>query len=142
MLRTVGVAVSMAAAVGVCVLAGGCGSSPPAEVSKSELAAVRKTHAAVKVGESKQKVLDSYKAANKVKLGASELGGATIEEWKVEAFHDEKKRKDLFVTFLYFRNDRFVDSSDTRIDFRNNASIVEGWSGGGRSATQEQERSK
>lgn len=108
---------------------GGCGSKPAAEVSKKEMLAVRESHAAARVGDPKQKVLDSFKSGNKVKLGASELGGATIEEWKVEAFHDEKNRKDLFVTFLYFRNDKFVDSSDTRIDFRNNAAIVDRWSG-------------
>jgi curli biogenesis system outer membrane secretion channel CsgG len=107
----------------------GCGSKSAAEVSKNEMAAVRQSHAAARVGDPKQKVLDSFKAGNKVKLGQSELGGATIEEWKVEAFHDEKKRKDMFVTFLYFRNDKFVDSSDTRIDFRNNAAIVERWAG-------------
>lgn len=107
----------------------GCGSKPAAEVSKKELAAVRESHAAVKVGDPKQKVLDSFRSGNKVKLGASELGGATIEEWKVEAFHDESKRKDLFITFLYFRNDKFVDSSDARIDFRNNATIVDRWAG-------------
>jgi hypothetical protein len=108
---------------------GGCGSKSAAEVSKKDMVAVRESHAAARVGEPKQKVLDSFKSGNKVKLGASELGGATIEEWKVEAFHDEKNRKDLFVTFLYFRNDKFVDSSDTRIDFRNNAAILERWAG-------------
>jgi hypothetical protein len=108
-------------------LSAGCSSKPAAEVSKSDLAAVRQTHAAIKVGEPKQKVLDSFKAGNKVKLGSSVLDGAAIEEWKVEAFRDEDKRKDLFVTFLYFCDDRFVDSSDTRIDFRNNIAIVDRW---------------
>lgn len=108
---------------------GGCGSKSPAQVSKGDMAEMRESHAAAKVGDPKQKVLDSFKSGNKVKLGASEIGGATIEEWKVEAFHDEKKRKDMFVTFLYFSNDRFVDSSDTRIDFRNNPEIVDRWRG-------------
>lgn len=124
MVRTGLVVAALAAA-----MLNGCGSKPPAEVSKNEMAAVRQSHSAAKVGDPKQKVLDSFKSGNKVKLGASELGGATIEEWKVEAFHDEKRRKDLFVTFLYFRNDKFVDSSDTRIDFRNNAAIVDRWAG-------------
>lgn len=105
----------------------GCSSKPPAEVSKNELAAVRQAHAANKVGEPKQKVLNSFKAGNKVKLGSAVLEGAVIEEWKVEAFRDEDKRKDLFVTFLYFCDDRFVDGSDTRIDFRNAPDLVGRW---------------
>jgi hypothetical protein len=112
-------------------LVAGCSSKPAAEVSRSELAAVRQSHAAMKVGDSKAKVLESFHAGNKVKLGSSVLDGAAIEEWKVEAFHDESKRKDLFVTFLYFSDDRFVDSSDTRIDFRNNPTLVDRWKSAG-----------
>lgn len=108
-------------------LIGGCSSKPAAEVSKGDLAAVRQTHAALKVGDPKQKTLDSFKSGNKVKLGSSVLDGAAIEEWKVEAFRDQKQGKDLFVTFLYFCNDRFVDSSDARIDFRNNLELVNRW---------------
>jgi hypothetical protein len=91
------------------------------------MASVRESHAAAKIGAPKQKVLDSFKDGNKVKLGSSVAEGATIEEWKVEAYHDENKRKDLFVTFLYFCDDRFVDSSDTRIDFRSNPDLVKQW---------------
>jgi hypothetical protein len=105
----------------------GCASKPAAEVSKNEMTTVRDSHASAKIGDSKAKVLDSFKAGNKVKLGSSNVGGATIEEWKVEAFRDEDNRKDLFVTFLYFCDDRFVDSSDTRIDFRSNQTIVDRW---------------
>ncbi len=115
------------AAVGMILT--GCGSKPAAEVSKSDMAAVRSSYSAIKVGDPKQKVLDSFKTGNKIKLGSSELDGASFEEWKVEAFHDENKRKDLFVTFLYFRDDRFVDSSDTRIDFRSNSALIERWKG-------------
>lgn len=102
----------------------GCSPKPAAEVSRGELATARQSYSTIKPGAPRQKVLDSFKAGNKVKLGASTIDGATIEEWKYEAFHDEKNRKDLFVTFLYFCNDRFVDSSDTRIDFRNNHELV------------------
>ncbi len=56
------------------------------------------------------------------------IDGAMIEEWKYEAFVDKDKQgRDLFVTFLYFCNDHLVDTSDTRIDFRNNAQLVERW---------------
>lgn len=113
--------------VALTMVLGGCASKPAAEVSKSELASVRQTHANAKIGDTKKSVLDSYKSGNKIKLGASVLEGSTIEEWKVEAFHDESKRKDLFVTFLYFCNDRFVDSSDSRIDFRTNHELVTRW---------------
>lgn len=116
----------MAGALGCLVLCG-CASKPPAEVSQKELTAVRDSHAAAKIGDPKQKVLDSYQSGNKVKLGSSVAEGATIEEWKVEAYHDEKNRKDLFVSFLYFCDDRFVDSSDTRIDFRSNPDLVKQW---------------
>ena len=106
---------------------GGCSSKPVAQVSRTELASVRQTNAAIRIGDPKQKVLGSFKSGNQVKLGASELDGAVIEEWKVEAFYDNDNRRDLFVSFLYFRNDRFVDSSDTRIDFRNNSTLTDKW---------------
>jgi hypothetical protein len=114
-------------ALAVAAVLGGCSSKPVAQVSRTELASVRQTNAAIKIGDPKEKVLASFKSGNKVKLGASELDGAVIEEWKVEAFYDSKNRKDLFVSFLYFRNDRFVDSSDARIDFRNNSALTSKW---------------
>lgn len=107
----------------------GCSSKPAAEVSQSELAAVRQSNATVKVGDPKKKVLDSFQSGNKVKLGTSMAEGVSIEEWKIEAYHDEHERKDLFVTFMYFCDDRFVDSSDTRIDFRGNPTLVHQWRG-------------
>ncbi len=105
----------------------GCSSKPPAEVSKNELATIRKAHDAATIGTPKQQVLDSYKSGNVVKLGSSAFEGSTVEEWKAEAFHDESKRKDLFITFLYFVDDKFVDSSDTRIDFRANEALLTRW---------------
>jgi hypothetical protein len=108
-------------------MVGGCAAKPAAQVSGSELATLRQTNASMKIGDPKLKVLESYKSGNKVKLGSSAIDGAVIEEWKIEGFHDEKNRKDLFVSFLYFRNDVFVDSSDTRIDFRNKPEITDRW---------------
>ena len=107
-----------------------CESKPPAEVSREQLADVRQTHAAIEVGSDRDEVLKAFESGNKVKLGSSVLGDAHLEEWKVEAFHDEDKRKDLFVTFLYFCNEKFVDSSDTRINYRDNAEIVDRWTSG------------
>lgn len=105
----------------------GCGSKPAAEVSDKELATARASYGNLTPGQSKKTVLDSFKTGNKVKLGSSVVEGATIEEWKYEAFHDEKNKRDLFVTFLYFCNDTLVDSSDKRIDFRNQPELVERW---------------
>ena len=123
----VGVAAAVALGwVGV-VAGGGCKSKSAAEVSKGDMAEVRAAHAAAKLGDPKQKVLDSFTEGNKVKLGSSSVAGSTIEEWKVEAFNDQKNRKDMFVTFMYFLDDRFVDSSDTRIDYRNNQALVDRW---------------
>lgn len=108
------------------LMAGGC-SSAPAKVSHGELEGMRKANASLKLGAPKAQVLKSFEDGNVVKLGASAFGEAMVEEWKAEGFHDEHHRKDLFVTFLYFCNDKFVDSSDTRIDFRNNEELVKRW---------------
>lgn len=115
----------LGAAMTACV--GGCSSPPPAEVSKSEMQSIRAAHEQVRPGQPKNSVLRAYKAGNTLKLGSSSIDGVTIEEWKAEAFRDEKSRKDLLVTFLYFVDDRFVDQSDARIDFRSNPDLVERW---------------
>lgn len=113
--------------VGTAALLAGCSSKPAADVSKDDLAAVRQSYGEAKIGDTRKNVLDSFPAGNKVKLGSSVIEGASIEEWKIEAFHDQDKRKDLFVTFLYFCDDKFVDSSDSRVDFRNNQALVQRW---------------
>lgn len=108
-------------------LAGGCASEPPAQVSSKEMAAVRKAHSALAPGASRDAALESFGDANVVKLGAATIDGVSIEEWKVEAFQDVRSGKDLFVSFLYFRDDRLVDSSDTRLNFRENPQLIERW---------------
>jgi hypothetical protein len=124
--RTASPLLSVVALLAV-ALVSGCSSQPAAMVSEKQLTAIRAGHAANTIGAPKQKVLDNYKNANKVKLGMSQIEGVSVEEWKVEAFHDTKKKRDLFVTFLYFCDDRFVDSSDTRLDFRNNTDLAKRW---------------
>jgi hypothetical protein len=109
------------------VLLSACSSSPPGEVSKSELAETRAGYAKLHTGMTRDAALATFPKANKVKLGSANVGGATIEEWKVEAFYDDKDRKDLFVTFLYFLDGKLVDSSDTRIAFRENPELVDRW---------------
>ncbi|GMV25531.1 MAG: hypothetical protein AMXMBFR58_15620 [Phycisphaerae bacterium] len=128
MLRTASVAVAacvVLAAGGLC----GCASKPAAEVSKGQMAEIRQVHGQLQPGAPRQQVLDSFKAGNKVKLGTSSVGGIDVEEWKVEAYYDEKERKNLFVTFLYFVNGKLADSSDARIDFRSNPELVDRWGG-------------
>ncbi|MCC6320561.1 MAG: hypothetical protein IT438_03895 [Phycisphaerales bacterium] len=105
----------------------GCASAPPAQVKADELASIRDTYSTTRLGSSKASVLGAFKKGNKVKLGSAEIEGARIEEWKVEAFHDQKNRKDLFVAFMYFCDDRLVDTSDTRIDFRAQPELVDRW---------------
>jgi hypothetical protein len=106
-----------------------CGSSPKGSVSEKELATIRSTTHSVMPGEKKDAVLAKYKDANVVRLSSSRIGNATIEEWKAEAFHDTDKGRDLCVQFLYFRNDVLVDTSDTRLDFRNDSAITNRWAG-------------
>lgn len=121
--KTAAMAAVLAAVLGM----SGCGSAPKAEVSRSELEKIRTWNQSITIGDPKAKVLKGYAAGNAVKLGSSALDGTTIEEWKAEAYHDESKRKDLFVTFLYFADEKFVDSSDTRIDFRDKPELVDRW---------------
>ena len=117
--------------IGVAAIAllslGACSSAPPAEVSKDELGAVRSGYSKLHTGMTRDQALAAFPKGNKVKLGSSSIGGATVEEWKVEAYYDDDKRKDLFVTFLYFLDGKLVDSSDTRIAFRENPEIVDKW---------------
>lgn len=105
----------------------GCASKPAAQVSAGEMTSLRQAQSNLRPGTTRADTLDALDAGNKVKLGSAMINGASIEEWKVEAFHDQKNRKDLFVTFLYFLDEKLVDSSDTRIDFRTNAEIIDRW---------------
>ena len=107
----------------------GCGSSDKAKVSEKELASVEAARNTVKIGASKSDTLALFKHGNKTRLGSSNIDGAVIEEWKVEAFHDNdwRKTRDMSVAFLYFINDKLVDSSSSRINYRENAAVVEQW---------------
>lgn len=119
-------ALALVLTAGSCV-PGACASRPPAEVSREQLGATRAAHAALAPGTPKSEVLAVFAHGNVVRLGAAQIQGASVEEWKVEAFTEKNDRKDLFVTFLYFCNDRLADTSDTRIDFRANTAIVDRW---------------
>ena len=98
-------------------------SAPP----RLQLPAARSTHQNLKLGTPKRDVIAAFKNGNTVKLGTASLDGLDIEEWKTEAFRDRKGGKDLFVAFLYFANDQLVDSSDSRINFRENEAMIQRW---------------
>ena len=109
-----------------------CGSKPKGSVSEKELAMIRDVSHSIAPGMKKSAVLPKFEkdGANVVRLSSTQLDGATIEEWKTEAFNDSKKGRDLSVQFLYFRNDVLVDLSETRIDFRNDPALTKRWAGG------------
>lgn len=110
-----------------------CGApKSAAAVSESEMKKVRTSFTNLKTGVSKKDALASFTAGNKVKLGSANIAGANVEEWKVEAMREAKPRNDLFISFLYFCNDRLVDVTDTRVDFRANPELVKEWAAGGK----------
>ncbi len=108
----------------------GCESAPKGSVSEGELKTIRGMAQGITPGQKKADVLAKYERANVVRLSSTQLEGATIEEWKAEAFFDSKKGRDLSVQFLYFRNELLVDVSDSRLDFRNDAALAKRWSSG------------
>ena len=112
-----------------CVL--GC-ESDPAKVSKDQVADIRTDSQSLRIGMTKKEALGTFDRGNKVMLGTTAIGDASVEEWKVEAYHDDDwaKQRDLFVTFLYFVNGRLVDVSDKRLAPRDNPDLVDRWTGG------------
>lgn len=115
--------------VAVAVLfAAGCSSKPAGSMSSSDLDRVRIAADGVATGTPKAEVLKSVQPANTVKLGSAEIEGVSVEEWKVEAFHDKNKSgRDLFVRFFYFADSKLVDVSDTRVPFREKPELVKAW---------------
>lgn len=105
-----------------------CGGSP-SKVSEGDLKTVRANYDSLQIGMSQKDVQKSLKKGNLIRLGSSAMEGASIEEYKLEAYHDDNwnKQRDLFVAFLYFADDTLVDMSNTRIDYRNKPDVVENW---------------
>jgi hypothetical protein len=116
-------------AAALCTVLSGCGGGDKAKVSESELNSVKQASEKVSVGMSKTDALAAFKSGNKTKLSSTTIAGAAIEEWKVEAFYDDdwKKSRSMFVSFLYFMNDKLVDTSDKRLDYRSNPTLVNHW---------------
>ena len=118
----------------LCALAtvlGGCGGDP-AKVSKDDLQRVERSQENLKIGMSKDEALGLFKKGSTTRLAATSLGEDSVEEWKVEAYHDDdwNKERSMFVTFMYFMNDRLVDISDARLVYRDNADLVQRWRSG------------
>ena len=78
-------------------------------------------------GATPDEVRKAVQPANVVPSGSSAVDGVTVEEWKIEAFNDSDKGRDLFVRFYHFVDGRLVDTSDRRIDFRGDPEVIKGW---------------
>lgn len=119
---------------GVCVGGlGGCSSPKPiGSVSESQMKGVRSSFSSLRTGVDRDQALAGFAAGNRVKLGSAVINGVAVEEWKAEAIREKKPRNDIFITFLYFCDDRLVDVSDTRVDFRGNPQLVEQWTHAGK----------
>ncbi len=101
----------------------------PGKVSKGDVQSVRAAYESLSIGMSKEAVTKALHKGNLVRLGSSSMSGATIEEYKIEAFHDDdwNKSRDLFIGFMYFANDKLVETSSARVDYRANPAMVEQW---------------
>lgn len=117
----------MALGVAVSGLLMGCSSSPDASVSAKELTRIRTAHDTIATGTPKDIAMKSFEDATTTKLSSATIDGMAIEEWKAEAVHGSDDKMDLFISFMYFANNRFVEQSPTRLDYRGNAEIVERW---------------
>jgi hypothetical protein len=114
----------------VALAAGLCGcKSDPAKVSEGDLTKVRASFDQLAVGMTKDEALGTFKKGSKVRLSSSVVAGANVEEYKIEAYHDDdwNKRRDLFVAFLYFLDGTLVEISDTRENYAEEPATVERW---------------
>lgn len=105
----------------------GCSSRPDASVSANELTRIRSAHDTMATGTPKDIALKSFKDATTTKLSSATIDGMAIEEWKAEAVHTSGDKMDLFISFMYFANNRLAEQSPTRLDYRGDAAIVERW---------------
>ncbi|MEO1130167.1 MAG: hypothetical protein AAFX05_10750 [Planctomycetota bacterium] len=117
----------VAAAIGVAMLVSGCGES--SKVSSGDLNKVRSTTESLQIGMSQDDVEKALQKGSFKRLSTSSMNGVAIEEFKIEAYHDDdwNKRRDLFVRFLYFADGTLVEISDRRLDYRENPAISQRW---------------
>lgn len=122
-------------ALSIALLAG-CAAKGPAQakVSKDDVASTRTVFESLDIGEPKPAVLEQFKKGYKLRLGAATVRGTKVEEWKIEAYHDDdwNKTRDLFVGFMYFADNRLVETSTTRVDYRSSPTILDNWTQGSR----------
>lgn len=109
-----------------------CAQGPAkAKVSQDQVQTCREVFQSLSLGTSKKKTLDSFKHGYTTRLSASTMDGVHVEECKAEAYHDDNwnKSRDQFIGFMYFANDKLVATSTSRIDYRQDPSIVKQWVG-------------
>ena len=118
----------LALGAAMCLATGiGC-ESDSAKVSKGDLKSIERSSMEVEVGSTRQEVQSAFKKGNFVRLGETMVGGAKIEEWKLEAYTDDdwNRSRDQYIKFYYFMNDTLVDISNQRINFRD-PGVVANW---------------
>lgn len=122
-------ALAATALVATVVLAG-C-SSDPAKVSKDDVARVEAAADDLKMGSSKSEVMSQLEYGQKKQLSSSTVAGVAVEEWRLDAVHDDdwSKKRTQYVRFLYFANGKLVQVSDKRIDYQTNPEVVKSWAG-------------
>jgi hypothetical protein len=106
----------------VASVAAGCKSDPSA-VSEGQLATARESAASLSPGMPKEEALGVFKKAAQHRLSASVVNGVSVEEYKIEAQHDQ----DLMIRFLYFVDGRLVEISDRRVDYKADPLVAERW---------------
>lgn len=120
----------IALALSVALLAG-CAAQGPAKakVSKDDVQTTRNEFQSLSLGTPKEKVLESFKHGYTARLSASSMSGVDVEEWKVEAYHDDNwnKTRDQFIGFMYFADGKLVATNNSRIDYRNDPAMVKEW---------------
>ena len=122
------IAGAAAVALGALVLVG-CAGDPGKQGSKQDVQKVRQAYAEAQIGASREATLELFDNAGVSKLSSARVGGIAVDEYKVEAYHDDdwNKTRELFIVFLYFADGVLADTSDRRIDFRSNPAVVENW---------------
>jgi len=108
----------------------GC-ESDPGKVSQDDLKRAREATSKISPGMTKEEVMKTAKYGAQHRLSAATVDGVQIEEYKLEAYHDDdwNKTRDLNVAFLYFVDDVLVDLSDKRLSYRDDAALISRWTG-------------
>jgi len=124
-----------AVAIGSCAL-GGCIISTDigggskytrarTEVSDYKLDEIVASNTRVRLGQPKHDVLATYPAETLTFKSSIKQDGSIIEEWRTEAV--SRSNDVYFRRYLYFVDDRLVEMSDDRIDYREDPRYLDRW---------------